>query len=271
MSNERITSMIKLTPNNLNSSLSDINTSSNLSLENNSLSLNDHNEWNTHSMQSQLNNNYNSSIYLPEKYNSSEKSHIKLIYIVAIVLWIIVAFFLFNLLHVGTLIIMCIPILLFGLTIKNLDELDDTCEGYLGHTDNMNFWLFAAFPILSWVNDRYNGDSSKFYTIITVGIFISIVSLFDFWIPKKYEKYMKHIRSILNTCSLTLLLVSICMMFLEHHNIKNNNTTNLLDTSTSSDSNNVTVMDTNNYNDNANPNYMDEQQFQNLNSPILSQ
>jgi hypothetical protein len=220
MSNEQI--HISTTPTSTN----------NLSLNNNEI--NKLSTGSTFDDGSQLNNNHQNidyhqvdlhQTYLPEKYSNDEQNTLRLIYLTAIVLWIVVAFFLFKLLHVGTLLLMCIPILLFGLTIKNLDQLDEDCQGYLGHTDHMNFWLFAAFPILSWVNDRYNGDSGKFYTIITTGIVISIISLFDFWIPKKYEKYMKHIRSILNTCSLTLLLVSICMMFLEHHNTKNHQNT----------------------------------------------
>ena len=68
--------------------------------------------------------------------------------------------------------------------------------------------------LLNWSSKGYNGDKNLFTLIIVIAITLSIISMYDFWIPKKWLSVYKHYRSCLETLSLTLVIFGLIEYFL---------------------------------------------------------
>ncbi len=138
---------------------------------------------------------------------------IRIIYIIFIVFWsILIWYFRFYRLKASYLLL--IPYIVFIIGIANAGVLSTDIEEEMFRANFLSVGLLLALPLLNWTNKDYNGDRRLFSTIIILALVFSILSLFDIWVSKKWLSLSKHIRTCLQTFSLTLIMFGLVEYFL---------------------------------------------------------
>lgn len=141
------------------------------------------------------------------------KLKIQLIYVIAIVLWIILIFILD--IHksdwVGW-IFLSIPIIVYSISFsyasgKEHDIADDMFGG--------DFLSFAFLTIVIIINWSKITRTSHFFKIILVSAALLMMSLIDVWVDKEKIIIIKIIKSILQTAALSLLIYALYLYYLE--------------------------------------------------------
>lgn len=148
------------------------------------------------------------------KYNSDIVENIKLIYIIAIISWIILIFILkiYNSDAIGWLFLI-LPVIVFTINFSNLDGCTETTEKEMFGKDFLSFSFITATLLIDWNKDK---DKTKSFKLLVVAVILLILSSIDLWLPKDKLTINKHIRSIFQTSALALLsftLYTYCKEF----------------------------------------------------------
>lgn len=138
---------------------------------------------------------------------------IKLVYVIMIVLWsAIVCYFRLYLLKTWPLLLL--PLCVFVVGIYNSDSLTVEIEADMFKASYLPVGAIVMIPMLSWISKDYSGDHSQFVAIIVVSLCCTLLTLIDFWVPKKQLSVYKHLRSGLQTVSLSLIIFALVTYFL---------------------------------------------------------
>lgn len=134
------------------------------------------------------------------------------IYVISIIVWMIL-FYLLGLYKygLGMIIFGLIPILVLGVAIANAGEVEIEQDASLFQIDTLA--LLGVFVFLAW-NQSENEDRT-FWIALLLGIIFTLIASFDLWVKKKWLPVVKHIRSVLTTLGISLILVSIYLYLLE--------------------------------------------------------
>lgn len=136
--------------------------------------------------------------YTPEAINQ-----IKLMYIIAIILWVIIIY-VFHIHETDIIgwIFIIIPIIVYSINFINIDFCSTDVEGEMF---SGNFLLFTVIILTILTNSGKDENKKEIYRIIFLAVIISTLSLIDIWVPKDKIIIVKHFRTILITAALTLL------------------------------------------------------------------
>jgi len=138
---------------------------------------------------------------------------IRIIYVIFIILWTILIWY-FKFYKLKAWFILLIPYLVFTIGIFNVSVLSTDVEEEMFRANFLSVGLILALPLLNWTNKDYNGDRRLFSTIIILALVFSILSLFDIWVSRKWLSVNKHVRTSLQTLSLTLIMFGLIEYFL---------------------------------------------------------
>lgn len=138
---------------------------------------------------------------------------IVIIYVVGIILWIILILAL-DLFTTGKLtlisfFIILIPIAIFAFGIYNSKSITVEVEDELFVADYLPFGLIIVIPLLTWISKDYKGDKRQFINITIVAIILSMLSILDVWVAPKNLFAIKHIKSVLQTMSIALIVFAV--------------------------------------------------------------
>jgi hypothetical protein len=147
------------------------------------------------------------------KYKPNTIFWIRVIYVIAIVLWLFLIIYT-KFYTLKAAFILSIPFIIFTISMINASELSTEVEDYMFAANFLTIGLLLALPLLNWTSKGYSGDKNLFTLIIVLAITLSIISMYDFWIPKKWLSVYKHYRSCLETLSLTLVIFGLIEYFL---------------------------------------------------------
>lgn len=148
------------------------------------------------------------------KYNYNTLVTLRIIYIVAIILWIVFIFKLklYETDHFGKFI--CIlPIIIWIITFYFLDQITVESEGLFFGNTYISVAMMVIIAILTWTHDSVR-DSEKIVNVMILAIVLAIFSLFDVFVPKKYFSLLKHVRSIFQIASLSLIAYAIYNLYI---------------------------------------------------------
>ena len=163
------------------------------------------------------------SDYLGNQEKNEIVAYVRIIYIVAIVVWIMIIFCmgLYNSDVIGLLII-CIPVVLFIIAFKNANVITKDVEDSIFKTNYPSIGILITIPLLAWLSRSYDGDKSWFSCILIVSIMLVIASLFDVWVSGEWLRVVQHGTSILQTIALTLIIYAVYTFYLATpHDISN--------------------------------------------------
>ena len=147
--------------------------------------------------------------------NSRDKCfYIRLIYILAIILWIFLIFVL-SLYRTGWLgyLILSLPIIAFLIGFYNISSITEEVEVELFSSNYWSIGLMIVIPLLVWLDREYKGDKKWFSYIFVTAVIFSTLSLLDVWLPRDWLSINRHVSSILQTMSIVLLVFALYVFF----------------------------------------------------------
>ena len=129
-------------------------------------------------------------------------------YILAIVIWtLILVTFRIGFDSAISIVVIVIPYLVFISAIMFIPT--DTVFCDLRENTFFAIGLVAILPLITWYSQHYIGDKKRFITLAIMAVFVSMLALFEFCLPRSYICLLEHIRSILQTIGITLLIYVI--------------------------------------------------------------
>lgn len=154
----------------------------------------------------------------PDKeYGRNKIATVQTIYILMAFIWIglILILSLYNT-SPGGWIILAIPFVVFLIGFLNASVLSISVEVDLASTNFLTLGLIIIIPLLTWISGNYNGDKTQFILIVITALILSLLSMIDIWVKKKWITVVRHIKSALQTMSLTLLIFLLFTYYMHH-------------------------------------------------------
>lgn len=151
-----------------------------------------------------------------EYYNEEKAGQVRLAYIVALVIWILIiaCFGLYKTDVIGW-IILAIPPVVFLTGYANSEHLTIAIERENFQANYFAIGLLLILPLLTWANRDYKGDKVRFTKILVLAIIIVMLSLIDIWVRKEYLSVNKHVKSALQTIAITLLIYTFYSYYID--------------------------------------------------------
>lgn len=153
------------------------------------------------------------------RYCDINKQRIKILYILAIVFWIGLCLY-FKLYTTKGWLILILPLIVFGIAIYNCECLCNELDEYMFKASYLSVGLILTLPLLSWMTKDYNGDINQFISVIILYLTFTLLTLIDVWVPHSSISIFKHLRSVFQTLSITLIIYAMITYFL--HREKSN-------------------------------------------------
>lgn len=130
---------------------------------------------------------------------------IRIAYIIGIVLWsVIVYYFRIGFDNPISILIVIIPYFIFILAAFFITTDNVYCD--LRENGFFAIGLVAILPLVSWYSQYYTKDKKRFITMAITAVFISMLALFEFCLPRQFVCLLEHVRSILQTMGIVLLI-----------------------------------------------------------------
>lgn len=138
---------------------------------------------------------------------------IQVLYIVAVVIWIILVWWLdlYKTDGIGWFFIL-LPIFIYAINYSYVHKAEIETENDMFAGNFLSFGFLIAAFIISWTNA---GVNPKVFKIIFVGIVLIMFSLIDVWLPKQEMVISKHLRTIFQTGALSLLALALYIYYQE--------------------------------------------------------
>lgn len=152
-------------------------------------------------------------------YDPTEAKGIRVLYVVAGVLWLILCtslgiFRLPDPLGVYRMLFL-LPLIVFAVAMLNAGRISRVVENLIIKFNYLSVGLAIVFPFFSWLFSKYNGHSrGTFLRIMIAAFFSTILSMYDLWLPERHMHFYKHGKSVLQTFSLTLILMGLYTYYL---------------------------------------------------------
>jgi hypothetical protein len=138
------------------------------------------------------------------------------LYAVAIVLWVIILLALkirpddwveWSLI--------LLPVILFSMGIAFAKTMSVRMEEYMNRSNLITLGLVIALPLLDWIVKYHEGDRQSFIVACGVAIILSMLTLIDVPVPDNKVYIIKHLRSILQTYAVVILIISLYKFFFD--------------------------------------------------------
>ncbi len=151
---------------------------------------------------------------------------IQLLYILAIVVWIVFVFALkFYKTNLIGIIILLIPFFVFGINYGCIAFNSPEVENFVLKGNFLSFGFLITVIIINWSKV---GDKSRLFKILLISLVLIMLSLIDIWVKKDKILLAKHFRTVFQTLALVLLVFALYSYYLDQvsqHTFDNSNTT----------------------------------------------
>jgi len=151
-------------------------------------------------------------------YTHSQKKTVRWVYLLGLIAWIVLVS-LYGLIPscdaVETLIVF-IPVVVFTISYLNIPNINRKVEKYMFKANLLTLGLLVVLPLITWVNARYTKTRVLFIKLTATAIILSMITLIDVWVTHEYLPVVKHIKSVLQTAAITLLIFGLYRFFIEH-------------------------------------------------------
>ena len=150
-------------------------------------------------------------------YEKSQHEILQVLYISAIVVWILLTACYGinppNDCFEGTILLL--PIICFAIAFCCVHAITESVEAMMLKANLLTIGLLVALPLINWSKETSVENKALFIKLAATAIILSLITLIDFWVPKKYIYLQKHIKSILQTFAIVLLIFGLYRFFCE--------------------------------------------------------
>lgn len=135
---------------------------------------------------------------------------LQFIYIISIFIWIFLVLILKIPLNdtIGVLLL-AIPIIVFLLSFINVARITVETESKLFNVTYLSIGVFVIIPMVT--NEKFS--TSQIMKISTMAMILAVFSLLDVWVPPDWVTVIRHVRSILQILSLSLIIYALYLLF----------------------------------------------------------
>ena len=150
-------------------------------------------------------------------YESSQHTTLQILYILAILCWLLLtsAYGLFLPKDHIEMMILLLPVLSFVITFSGVHLITPSIESTMLRANLLTLGLLVALPLLNWSKEATYENKVLFMKIAATAIIFSMITLMDWWVPCKWTYLVKHIKSILQTFAIVLLIFGLYRFFCE--------------------------------------------------------
>jgi hypothetical protein len=151
------------------------------------------------------------------KYDQSVSNAIFYGYIIGVILWIAIVVW-FCLYAKADFIVWCIlllPVIIFIVGAYNSNKITYDVEDSVFQSDYLSLGLLIVIPLLTWITKDFPGDRNRMISILVLAVILSMLSMIDMWVTRKWISVVKHNKSILQTMSLVLIIYALYSYYLE--------------------------------------------------------
>ncbi len=140
--------------------------------------------------------------------------NVAIIYLILVLIWIalVICLRLYETNYVG-LVILLIPIIIFGIATMYGDEHLVSNHTLNDDDDFLTIGIILLLPLLTYFDKDYDGNRSRFMGIVIISLFLFLLSVIPMWIPIRFAKYLKILRTSIQTIAITLLLYVIHLYY----------------------------------------------------------
>jgi hypothetical protein len=148
---------------------------------------------------------------------SSDGDTLKGIYLIAIFLWIAAITYYHLTFKVKVnllgLIILTIPILIWVTGYYNGHLIKNGDADQLFEANFLAVSLLITIPLLAWLSTRIESQE-KFIPLVLFAMVLTLLSSLDFWVTPEWFGLSRHIKSILSTSAIVLIIYAIYAFYL---------------------------------------------------------
>jgi hypothetical protein len=148
------------------------------------------------------------------RYTPGKALSIQITYIIGVLFWIFLVYMtgLYQTNLLG-LLILSIPIFVFGFGFISARHLTVEVEECLFSANSLSIGLVILLPLLTELDKAYNRNRQLVTRSIILAVVLAMFSLIDVYVQPKYLSISKHVKSILQTLALTLLVYALYMYY----------------------------------------------------------
>jgi hypothetical protein len=159
-------------------------------------------------------------------YGTRKVRMVQSLYIIASLFWILLIYLLklYKTDFFGYLILL-IPLFIFAFGFLNATSITGEVEDILYKANYLSVGLIIILPLLTWFANDYKGDPQKrlqFLSIIIVALVLTLFSLMDVWVSRKWYPLVRHLKSVFQTLSISLLIFGLYIYYVERINHESN-------------------------------------------------
>jgi len=149
------------------------------------------------------------------KYNPDSIFMLQIMYIIAIILWIIIIL-IFKLYEIDIIgwILLAIPFIVFIISFISLSGVDDEVEKFMLDGNFLYFGYIIILLIITWGGPI---KDSKLINLIGLGIIFLMISIMDIWVPKDVLDCVKHLESIVETLAAVIFIYILYYYYYYHY------------------------------------------------------
>lgn len=150
-------------------------------------------------------------------YSKEKLLYIRLVHIIGIILWLALVYLLelYRTDLIGILILI-VPIFMPLVGISNVCYLTREMEGEVFQVNVLSMSIILVLPFLSWVSRGHIENKSQYIKIVVIAIMISLFTMLDFWVTREWLSVIRHIKSILETMALVLVIYAMYTFYITY-------------------------------------------------------
>lgn len=135
---------------------------------------------------------------------------LKIIYLVAIIVWIVIVVC-FSLYKLPFSYLLIIPPILFCFTISNGSYINIEVESEIGRIIYFPMLVILCINLYNWIAKDTSGNGEKMIHCIFIAMVSLLLSSVDIWTHKKWIFAIRHISSVFETYTISLIVYVIIL------------------------------------------------------------
>lgn len=150
-----------------------------------------------------------------DRYIGDIKRNIEYVYIISIIAWIFLVVILKLWKYDDFIIwlILLLPIVVFIINYLSVGGFSCKMEDQMFRGNFLSFAFLVAIVLIHWNNPMGHHDKTEFFKILITAFILLMISLVDLWVDDKKMPVVKHIKTSLQTASLTLLALALYLYY----------------------------------------------------------
>lgn len=147
-------------------------------------------------------------------YHKQTIKHVQAVYLIGLFLWFL-GVLLLDIYEEDLFIWLFIflPPIVFLINFINLENCSKELEKQMFKGNFLSFGFLITIILINWNSPLENQDKSKFFQLLVVAFILIMISLVDIWVGGEFQSIIKHIKTVLHTCALSLLATALYLYY----------------------------------------------------------